>query len=133
TLAYPKISEAGRRFLADLLVQLTDHQLHDLFDVARVRLRPRDPHNPRSGFPSIDEWVEAFKAARRNCRAIVPKLMNRHGARGRRCSRRHVEETPIEPVLKIGNFLRIWHFFFFVALAWWQAILLAAQGVQSNV
>ena len=33
TLSDPVISEAGRQFLADLLVQLTDSQLHDLFEV----------------------------------------------------------------------------------------------------
>jgi hypothetical protein len=35
TFGNPKDSEAGRQFLADLLVQLTDRQLRDLFDVAR--------------------------------------------------------------------------------------------------
>ena len=55
TLDHPTISEAGRKFLADLLVQLTDQQLHDLFDVARFQLR--------SGH-SVDEWVEAFKHKR---------------------------------------------------------------------
>src|SRR6266852_10796 len=37
TLADPKISEAGRQFLADRLVQLTDQQLRDLFEVAAHR------------------------------------------------------------------------------------------------
>ena len=55
TLDHPVISEAGRKFLADLLVQLSDQQLHDLFDVARFPLR--------SGHP-VDEWVEAFKHKR---------------------------------------------------------------------
>ena len=55
TLDHPVISEAGRRFLADLLVQLSDRQLHDLFDVARFQLR--------SGH-STDEWVDAFKHKR---------------------------------------------------------------------
>jgi hypothetical protein len=64
TLDEPVISEAGRRFLADLLTQLSDQQLHDLFDVARVTLRVRDPGRARSGFPAIDEWVSAFKAKR---------------------------------------------------------------------
>ena len=63
TLGDPKISEAGRQFLADLLVQLTDRQLHDLFEVARVDLRSR---RPGSGEPpaSVDEWVAAFKQKR---------------------------------------------------------------------
>ena len=37
TLGNPVISEGGRRFLADLLMQLTDKQIHDLFDVARFQ------------------------------------------------------------------------------------------------
>ena len=65
TLHNPAISEAGRRFLASLLVQLTDRQLHDLFEVARVDLRPRSPGSGRSGFPAIQEWVDAFKEKRR--------------------------------------------------------------------
>jgi hypothetical protein len=58
------ISEEGRRFLADLLMQLTDQQLHDFFESARVTLRVRDPRDPRSGLPTIDEWVDAFKQKR---------------------------------------------------------------------
>lgn len=40
TLENPVISEEGRRFLADLLLQLTDRQLYDLFTVSR-RHAPR--------------------------------------------------------------------------------------------
>ena len=59
TLDHPKISEAGRKFLADLLVQLTDAQLHDLFDVARF------PERTGAGRPAtVDEWVGAFKQKR---------------------------------------------------------------------
>jgi hypothetical protein len=63
TLGHPTISEAGRAFLAGLLAQLTDLQIHDLFDVARVELRSR---HPGSGEPpaTIDEWVAAFKEKR---------------------------------------------------------------------
>ena len=63
TLGDPPISEAGRKFLADLLVQLTDRQLHDLFEVARVDLRSRRPDTdePPAG---VDEWVAAFKHKR---------------------------------------------------------------------
>jgi hypothetical protein len=67
TLSDPKISEAGRAFLAGLLVQLTDAQLRDLFETARVTRRPRDPSSdagkdgPLAG---VDEWVMAFKAKR---------------------------------------------------------------------
>ena len=48
TLESPRISEEGRQFLANLLVQLTDVQLHDLFEVARFPDRwdaTRDPQN----------------------------------------------------------------------------------------
>ena len=55
TLDHPVIGEAGRKFLSDLLAQLTDQQLHDMFEVARFDVR--------SGH-SIDEWVEAFKKKR---------------------------------------------------------------------
>lgn len=64
TLERPEISEEGRRFLAGLLMQLSDAQLRDLFDAARVEFRPRDPASGRSGFPDTMEWVEAFKAKR---------------------------------------------------------------------
>jgi len=55
TLDHPAISEAGRKFLADLLAQLSDQQLHDLFEVARFPARSNH---------SVDEWVEAFKHKR---------------------------------------------------------------------
>ncbi|MEO5823507.1 MAG: hypothetical protein ABIT71_23635 [Vicinamibacteraceae bacterium] len=69
----PVISEEGRRFLADLLGQLSDRQLSDLFEVARVTLRPRSPADQSSGHPTVSEWVEAFKEKRaeiatRHCR-----------------------------------------------------------------
>jgi hypothetical protein len=64
TLDHPVISESGRRFLADLLTQLSDAQLYDLFESARVTLRPRVPDSGRSGFPTIPEWVQAFKDKR---------------------------------------------------------------------
>jgi hypothetical protein len=55
TLDHPVIREAGRQFLADLLGQLSDAQLHDLFEVAHFELR--SGHRP-------DEWVDAFKRKR---------------------------------------------------------------------
>ena len=59
TLDHPRISEAGRKFLADLLVQLKDSQLHDLFDVARF------PQRTGAGRPAtIEEWVGAFRMKR---------------------------------------------------------------------
>jgi hypothetical protein len=64
TLNNPVISEEGRSFLANLLAQLSDGQLHDLFEVARVELRLRAPGTPSSGFATIDEWVSAFKEKR---------------------------------------------------------------------
>jgi hypothetical protein len=63
TLENPKISEAGRAFLAGLLTQLTDRQIHDLFDVARVDLRSRKPGSNEPP-ATIDEWVAAFKQKR---------------------------------------------------------------------
>jgi hypothetical protein len=64
TLDDPVISEQGRRFLADLLVQLSDTQLRGLFSAARVELRQRRPGNPAEGFGTVREWVDAFKDKR---------------------------------------------------------------------
>ena len=64
TLDNPVISEAGRAFLAGLLNQLSDQQLHDLFDTALVTHRLREPGHALSGFPTVDEWVSAFKDKR---------------------------------------------------------------------
>ena len=64
TLGNPVVGEAGRKFLADLLLQLTDRQLQDLFEAAHLQNR-----NPRSdGFASrgdqVAGWVAAFKHKR---------------------------------------------------------------------
>ncbi len=64
TLKDPVIGEAGRRFLAGLLLKLSDRQLQDMFAAARVQLRPRSPDDGRSGFPTPQEWVNAFKEKR---------------------------------------------------------------------
>ena len=64
TLKEPVISEEGRQFLADLLVQLSDQQLRDMFEAARIHLRARVPESGRSGFPLMAEWVDAFKDKR---------------------------------------------------------------------
>jgi hypothetical protein len=56
TLENPRIGEEGRRFLAGLLGQLSDGQIHDLFDVARFTRR-----QPGT---TIDDWVNAFKQNR---------------------------------------------------------------------
>jgi hypothetical protein len=71
TLSHPIISEGGRQLLTDLLGQLTDRQVQDLFEVARFgnRILPgADGAAPLSG------WVDAFKhkrdeIARNSCRA----------------------------------------------------------------
>jgi hypothetical protein len=61
TLAHPVISEGGRKFLADLLLRLTDDQLQDLFGVARFgeRILP----GGTAGTP-VSAWVDAFKHKR---------------------------------------------------------------------
>jgi hypothetical protein len=56
TLDNPRISEEGRKFLAGLLAQLTDSELHDLFTVSRFTRR--DPS------ATVDDWVNAFKHKR---------------------------------------------------------------------
>ena len=65
TLERPIISEAGRAFLANLLGQLRDAQLRDLFGVARVELRSETPDSHEGGHTgSVDDWVSAFKKKR---------------------------------------------------------------------
>jgi hypothetical protein len=56
SLENPQISEQGRAFLAGLLGQLSDAQIHDLFDVARVTRR-----QPNT---TVDDWVQVFKEKR---------------------------------------------------------------------
>jgi len=63
TLENPRISEAGRKMLADLLSQLSDAQLADLFDVARFSWRTvKGEPVPRQA--TAADWVAAFKAKR---------------------------------------------------------------------
>ena len=62
TLGDPRISEAGRKFLADLLVQLSDQQLRDLFEVAGVTRR-FDPSGKASPVP-VENWIQAFNQKR---------------------------------------------------------------------
>lgn len=64
TLVNPVIGEAGRALLADLLSQLTDQQLQDMFAAARIQHRTRNPARGESGFPAVSEWVDAFKQKR---------------------------------------------------------------------
>jgi len=63
TLDHPVISEEGRAFLADLLMQLSDAQLHDLFAVAEFPLRSLGM-KPTRPMTTVDQWIEAFKAKR---------------------------------------------------------------------
>jgi hypothetical protein len=63
----PTISEAGRAFLASLLVQLSDAQLRDLFVNARVKQRSSNPsaHVEKDApLARVDEWVSVFKLKR---------------------------------------------------------------------
>lgn len=62
-LSNPRISEAGRQFLADLLVQVTDQQLHDLFTVAHFAEGPPRMRAP-AGTDTVDAWVQIFKKKR---------------------------------------------------------------------
>jgi hypothetical protein len=56
TLDRPKISEDGRRHLSSLLEQLSDEQIHDLFEVAQFTRRDKAT--------TIDDWVRVFKQKR---------------------------------------------------------------------
>ncbi len=58
--ADPKVSEAGRKFLADLLVQLSDKQITDMFTAARVERFHVHPERNRP----VSDWVAAFKKKR---------------------------------------------------------------------
>ena len=58
-LSDPEISEAGRKFLANLLANLIQHEskLRDIFDVAHIQEYDDHGHNY-----SVDDWVAAFEA-----------------------------------------------------------------------
>jgi len=60
TLENPHVSDAGRKFLGDLLMKLSDRQLRDLFQTARFAERKTD--NVRAA--TVDQWIEAFKNKR---------------------------------------------------------------------
>jgi hypothetical protein len=60
TLKDPPISEEGRKFLADLLVQLSDKQITDMFTAARVERFHK--HTERN--EPISDWVRVFKKKR---------------------------------------------------------------------
>jgi len=76
TLENPRVSEPGRRFLANLLVQLSDAQLSDLFEIAHAESRTIHAHAA-----SVAQWIDAFKKKRdeivnRSCGATASKLAN---------------------------------------------------------
>ena len=64
TLKDPVVSEGGRRFLADLLVQLSDAQIRDLLAAGTIDQRgwPSPRHLKNNG--TLDQWVQAFKHRR---------------------------------------------------------------------
>ena len=79
TLKNPVISEAGRKFLADLLVQLTDRQLKDLFEVARMPARARVAGTARGRLGRrVGGRVQG--QARRDRGASLPELSRRLSA-----------------------------------------------------
>jgi hypothetical protein len=73
TLSNPTITDAGRQFLADLLVRLSDRQITDLFEVSRIAERRHEQSVPTgSELPTVTlaagtataEWVRVFKQKR---------------------------------------------------------------------
>ena len=58
TFGRARVTESGRRFAADLLGQITDAQLAELFGAARFD-RLRGPFRENA---SVSEWVRVFKA-----------------------------------------------------------------------
>jgi hypothetical protein len=65
TLVNPQISEAGRKFLADLLVQLSDQQIRDMFRAARIEQLEQKIGTPQGErLATLDDWVEVFKKKR---------------------------------------------------------------------
>jgi len=63
TLGDPRITEPGRKFLADLLVQLSERQVHDLFEVAGVDRRSVSSSHGGSQ-PGVEGWVAVFNQKR---------------------------------------------------------------------
>jgi hypothetical protein len=61
----PEISEEGRKFLSDLLNQLTDQQIADLFIVARAEKTDETiVDQGRKRDVTVDDWVRVFKRKR---------------------------------------------------------------------
>lgn len=64
-LSDPQISEEGRKFLASLLNQLSDQQIHDLFRVARAdKTGEMIEDQGVKRVVTIEDWVAAFKVKR---------------------------------------------------------------------
>jgi hypothetical protein len=66
TLDNPRISESGRRFLAERLARLSDRQLGDLFRASRVERRGEtiELPNGQTRPATVDDWVAEFKKKR---------------------------------------------------------------------
>jgi hypothetical protein len=63
-LSNPPISEEGRKFLADLLLRLTDAQLTDLFTVAHFAEGPERMRAKGTAGDTVALWVKVFKQKR---------------------------------------------------------------------
>lgn len=61
TMSHPTVSEAGRKFLADRLMRLSDRQIRDMFTAARV---DRRKDNIEGRQVTADDWVRVFKEKR---------------------------------------------------------------------
>jgi hypothetical protein len=66
SLEDPKISEAGRAFLAQRLTALRDQQIRDLFTVSQVVKRGEEitEANGRKRPVTVDDWTRVFKRKR---------------------------------------------------------------------
>jgi len=66
SLEDPVIGEAGRRLLAQKLMQLGDRQLRDLFTVSQVEKRAEeiDGRDGRKRLVTVADWVRVFKRKR---------------------------------------------------------------------
>ncbi len=63
SMSDPKVTEASRKFLADLMVQLSDKQIEDLFRGSHVDAR-EPTSTPAQREQLIQQWVAAFKDKR---------------------------------------------------------------------
>jgi hypothetical protein len=65
SLEDPKISEAGRRFLARQLARLSDRQIRDIFTVSNVVVRGEEIEvDGKKRKVTVDDWVRVFKRKR---------------------------------------------------------------------